>query len=252
MKNHIQKGSILGNVVISLSLIAVVASHFIMNVMKIGGTGFTYYVGYVIWIIMGIYILFIKKCFIIQRTWVNISILFLCTEIVGILLGEANSFNVVTDIHRAFFYIIALFILLGVKKFIVLTDFQTEAVMKIIIWLGIIASAYAMLNQRDNMVQMLQGVNKSINSWKYVSFFRQRNIYAAFCYFCSIPTAYFFIKSKNIIYGGILLVFLFQILITDSRAAQLSVLLLFSLLIYFRKRNNKILIIVALLICFFF
>jgi O-antigen ligase len=245
MKLKIKKINIYDNICIYFALIVVVLSHYLKNIYKVGGEGITFYAGYIAWLVMFGYFFILKNRLTVNKKLIYITLILLINEIIGVLLGENNGFSVLSEIHQALFFIIAIWVAYGNDKQDdgkALTIEQIDKIMRLIVILGVFASLYAMIWQNDSVVNVLKGVSVSIYSWKYKSFFGQRNIFAALCYFCSIASTYMFIRKNKIVYVIITGIFFGQIYITNSRAALFSFIMFIIIYVYYNTKDRKILI----------
>ncbi len=172
MKLKIKKINMYDNICIYFALIIVVLSHYLKNIYKVGGEGITFYAGYIAWLVMFGYFFILKNKLSVNKKLIYITLILLINEIIGVLLGENNDFLVLSEIHQALFFIIAIWVAYGNDKQYgkVLTIEQIDKIMRLIVILGMFASLYAMIWQNDSVVNVLKGVSVSIYSWKYRSF----------------------------------------------------------------------------------
>ena len=93
--------------------------------------------------------------------------------------------------------------------------------------------------QSAEFISILRGVDKDNNSWNYVSFFSQRNIYGQYCFLSTISSLYLLNLTKKKIW--LLLIFMFglQIVMINSRAALICYF--FAILMhYYCKSSHKV------------
>ena len=231
---------------VSLRLIFAIAmivlTHAVSNVFSVGSEGLSSYASYLMWGFLVLYFLKIKSTF--EKKMIAMAICLAVSEAIGVALAACNGLSTIYDVHQWFIFMVCMLVILSIPSNIKVSQWQVERVMKAIVLMGMVASLYAMIVQRDQWVCVLLGISPSINSWQYVSFFSQRNIFAVFCFLCSIPAVYLLLQKGAFRYLFATGILAFQIYITNSRGALVALLLFFGLLFYFRTKKK-----IALLFC---
>lgn len=104
-----------------------------------------------------------------------------------------------------------------------------KQIMKLLVICGIITSVYAMVKQSLYFRYVFKRIDVGYNSWFYTSFLGQRNIFAGYCFLCSIAALYLMTAEKRIknkLYYIAIILFGIQIYITNSRTALIAYLTL--------------------------
>lgn len=209
----------------------------------IGNGAWGYYANYFCWFIWWVvYIAKEKKLRFAKEYNIIFGVIVLNT-IIGALLGRIFLNLNFSNLHQGILTGLIILIVMGIDWNDYLEKKDIVLIMKVIFWIGIVASLYAMLVQNRNLIGVLKGVDKDVNTWVYQSFFGQRNVFAYFCFLSSVAGKYLlnFSKQRKYIVGmGILAL---QIYITDSRTAILALLLFYFLCLYLKLgKKEKIII----------
>ncbi len=126
-----------------------------------------------------------------------------------------------------------------------------EIIMTEILIIGLFSVFFAMIVQREQLINVIKGVNSAKSAWNYYSFFSQRNIFAQYC-MISIGAALFKYEIyEKKIYLVCVILFLFNIFITDSQTSLYAALFLIALFFYMRFKYKTILIAVGLILFLF-
>lgn len=226
-----------------------VLSHAIHNVFLLGPSNLSYYVGYIAWMILALPIL--KQNMTLEKQWLGVIVLLSFSEAIGITLAASAGMSTLFDFHQWLFFTMCLTLTLGICNKIKIEERQIDCVMKSIVLLGLAASFYAISAQSSHMVAVLSNSSVSINAWQYISFFSQRNIFAAFCFLCSIPTLYLFLRTRQIRYLLAIGVLILQIYITNSRNSLVAILLFIALVVYLKTKRKTALVFCGVLLLVF-
>lgn len=118
-----------------------------------------------------------------------------------------------------------------------------KQIMRILVICGITASVYAMMRQTMYLSYVFMRQDVAYNSWFYISFLGQRNIFAGYCFLSSIAALYLLTtdkKKKNKLYYIAIVLFGIQIYITNSRTALIAYLALIGTYLYLvAERKNR-------------
>lgn len=123
---------------------------------------------------------------------------------------------------------------------------------RVIAIFGVLAAAYAFIFQSERWIGVLMGNEVGFHSWRYVSFFGQRNRFAACMYFAVICCGALYCATARKIYiagAGFLLV---QILCTNSRTAMVAAGVAVVMLVYSKSKYRiltSLILIVTALVC---
>lgn len=123
-----------------------------------------------------------------------------------------------------------------------------DVLLKVILWLGVIAMLYAMIVQNELIFNVLRNVNASKSSWNYTSFFTQRNRYAQFCFLCIEAATFLYSESKKKRYVVFIIFAFLNILITDSQTSLFCSIFFILVYIYMRSKNKVFLLISGIVV----
>lgn len=202
------------------------------------------------WIIL--FVLFIYK-FIVKKVVISLKKLFLfCMLIITTFLswnlGQKYFENIFNYKSKLLIFLISILICYigGWKEKLCLND--VIFIFKTIIFIGLVAVIFAFATQGQLVLNVLTGMNKENSSWRFFSFFSQRNIYAQYCFIsCSACLILHEITSKKIyIIFGVL--FEFNILITDSQTSVYASAFLLLLYFYLKSKHKIFLFVISILI----
>jgi len=101
-----------------------------------------------------------------------------------------------------------------------------------------------MVVQSSLFFALIRGIDTQLNSWFYVSFYRQRNIFGEYCFLSSVASLYMFYIGRKKIYIVFLTLNILQVLLIESRAALLGIIILI-VVPFFLKTKHKILFIIS-------
>ena len=231
-----------GNYALALILAALLIinplSHLLKNTAHIGNT---YWFGYFCWLLL----LIISFRLYHQYSIGGIISLFvlMINMIMPILLGDP--LDAVYELHVAIMVWIAFFSTFCMR-YSSLSQSDLVFLYKIISIIGFVACLYAMTVQSAEFISILRGVDKDNNSWNYVSFFSQRNIYGQYCFLSTISSLYLLNLTKKKIW--LLLIFMFglQIVMINSRAALICYFFTI-LMCYYCKSSHKVVLFTSFL-----
>lgn len=212
-------------------------SHFLQNVANVANT---YTISRVSWALLFV-LLFCNKKVLLEKKEIVITILLFINFLVGALQGSIFLNAGLENVSATISVCLAYFTVMCKKNINPIQQKELFILLKIIVVVGVIATVYAMVVQNQELRFLIQGVNKSINSWLYVSFFSHRNIFALYCFIATIPTCYLYMKTGKKWYGICILWFGIQILLTDSRASLLGYAVFVGLVFYYTRKNRVVL-----------
>lgn len=224
-------------VLMQLTLLA----HFVKEVFLPGVDGLTYYCSYVAWTI---YLFFVLRSRGASISRANLILVCLTAfgAVMGFALGSSRYDSV--EMHRVLFYLVAVVAVLVSKPAI-----SKEGLKNILVSLiafGVFASLYAMVVQSDELRAVLAGSDPDLNSWGYHSFFSQRNIFAEYMFLsiCSAGAMYYYARKKR--YLLCLVLFLLQIVITNSRSSTVASIVFLAALLWSLTKRNRVFVICAI------
>lgn len=188
----------------------------------------------------------LTRC-LIRKNRVYIVMILFVSMILGTVWGEKCFGSGIENLHSIIIVCVAFGVTMCLNGNVVLSQNNLKNLLRIIVVIGLGASFYAMIFQNQYFVQLLRQNNVSWNSWLYVSFFRQRNIFAGYCFISTVAVSYLYLKEKKNKYLLSLLLFGFQIFLTNSRASLLAFVMYVGLCIYLTRRNKIIFVIVSVI-----
>lgn len=236
------------NIVIAVIIILNVGSHFLYNVF---GVGNTYYASYIGWMLLLLSILTLGNVRI-KKNGIYVFILLILLFIIGAICGEIIIDHGFSDIHVGIFTAIAYLSLYGVNFKKVHFDIDYRFFCKIVLIIGIFAVLYAIVFQKSYMIELIKRNNVSWNSWQFVSFFRQRNIFSQYCYIASICALLLYTEKKNKFYIVALVLFGGIIFLTSSRAALIGYVVLIGLYICLQRKNKYLFFLLSVIVLLLF
>lgn len=118
---------------------------------------------------------------------------------------------------------------------------------KIIIFISIVAAIYAMIVQKQYIANLFSTERGMLEQWLYRSFFITRNNYACMCLLGGMSSMLMWSSTQKGIYLFWQLLFLFQILCTNSRNAIVALLIFYAVIIW-NKASKKGIVITLLFI----
>lgn len=201
----------------------------------------TYYVNYICWLILLMTEIFLQKRMRVRRNHLTIAFVLMIDFLIGASVGEASLGSGMTELHTALIICIQYFIIFGIDPDFSISKKQICTVCKVILLFGVLASLYAIIRQRDNMIGVLQRNNTLINGWNYKSFFVHRNYFACCCYLASVAGCYLYYENKKSIYAICVGLLGLQIFITNSRASLISYLILVFMCLNFSVKRTPLL-----------
>ena len=244
-KTHGNSASVL-TALLSVLFVVNPLSHMAQNLLGLSGA-ITYYVGYLSWLSLFIYF-FSRKIKVRRRECILAGILLLTFVLGACLWGERCLGGTIQDLHSGVFVCVAILVTMAVKPSVTIREKQLMGLLRIIVLFGLFFSLYAMIVQRENLMGVLRNQNKFVNAWKYTSLFSQRNVFAEYCYLSSFAACFLSVRTKKWRYFLYLLIFAFQVVITNSRAGLLGIVGLLGLTICFRRKKKGIFAVLAILI----
>lgn len=191
--------------------------------------------------------IFIKGKIFVRKDWGIIIALLLISGIIASIRGEEIIGGVLSDIHRHLFFTASMLLVFCVRWDKYISKNFVSLFLKAIVFSGVIASLYAFVMQ-GNLILKIITTNSRVYYEAYKSFFTQRNVYAAFLFFCSIATIYlhgFYKQKKYLVY---LIIFVFQIYLASSKASLAGVLIFIALYLYLVTKKKIFFILIALII----
>ena len=112
--------------------------------------------------------------------------------------------------------------------------------LRVVAVFGVVAALYAFIFQSERWISILSGGDVGYHSWRYVSFFGQRNRFAACMYFAIVCSGALYWLTGLKRYGVAVAFLLLQVVCTNSRTALVASAVAVLLLIYF-SCNNRLL-----------
>lgn len=236
------------NILIAVIIILNAGSHFLYNVC---GVGSIYYASYIGWILLLLSI-FIFGNVRIKKNGIYVFSLLILVFAIGAFSGESIINHGISDIHVGVFTAIAYLCLYGVDFKKVHFDIDYRFICKIVLIIGILSVFYAIVFQQSYMIELIKRNNVSWNSWLFVSFFRQRNIFGQYCYIASICALLLYTEKKNKVYIIALVLFGGIIILTNSRAALIGYVLLIGLYICLKSKNKYLFFMLSVIVLLLF
>lgn len=218
-------------------------SHLLENTFHIGNT---FWFGYLCWTLLLIVGFRLYHQYSIGSI---ISLLVLMISmIMPVILGDP--LDAVYELHTAIMVWVTFFSTFCMR-YSSLSQSNLVFLYKIVSIIGFVSCLYAMTFQSTEFISLLRGVDKEINSWNYVSFFRQRNIYGEYCFLSTISSLYLLNLTKNRIWLLLIILFGLQIVIINSRAALIGYFLTILISFYCNSRHKVVFFISFLVLLLF-
>lgn len=196
-------------------------------------TSLSVYVTFAAYLLMLVYA-------VINRKWLirRYEIVLICIACVGCIIGAAAGIQTFGDsgFGSVAGYLIGLTAILPFSARLNRAD--VALLLYVVLLFGLVAALYAFVFQVTQWTNVLRGSQAGSNSWRYFSFFGQRNRFAACLYLSTVCGSSLFVltKRKTFIIAVIFLVF--QIAITNSRTALVAALLSVFACVYFGSKSR--------------
>jgi len=216
-------------------------SHFLEHVFTFSNT---FIISYVCWIILFSTGIILKPK--LSNNIVLVPILVI-NSFLPILYGDP--FDIISSIHIAVVVWLAFSFCISLR-FKPLSKKNIIFIYKVISLIGLISCIYAMISQFENFISILHGENIRLNSWSYVSFYRQRNIFGEYCFISSVAALYVYMATHKRLYLWILAINGLHVLILDSRAALIAYGILMFVSLLLLSNNKKKFLLIGLIILF--
>lgn len=170
----------------------------------------------------------------IKRAYIFLAFVLLANEISGSFWGiPILGYNPFLRIHSVIGFAMMTTVVLGVDWSSSITRSDVDSILFLIFICGVLSCLYAMTVQFDVLRRCLSG---AASGWDYTSFLGHRNTYGAFLYIATIAALYLWQRSRNIVYPIFVAIFFLNIVVTDSRNAFYSIILLLGLYFAFLKK----------------
>ena len=147
-----------------------IISHFLMQYFESINT---YYVSYICWLIL-IFALFAQKQVINDKAIIFIFV-FAIFRFISVIVGEIVYLDGFSGIIREMFLIIGFATCFCFKPKKKINEKEILLIFKSLVFIGLVSCLFAIVTQFPYLIAILKRQNVSSNSWKYVSFFKQRN-----------------------------------------------------------------------------
>lgn len=196
-----------------------------------------------------------EKKFYFGKEYIIIFFVILMNSVVGAFSGKCILNLEIDNLHQGVLFGLTVITVMGVNWCNYLKKNDILMILKVIFFLGVSASIYAMVFQRESLIGIILKRNSAMDAWIYRSFFDSRNVFAYFCFLSSVAGMYLFYltKKKKYLLGMFFLAL--QIYATDSRTAMLILFLFYALCVFFSLRKHEkfffLIICACLFICMF-
>lgn len=218
-----------------------ILSHLLQNVFFFSNT---YRVSYFCWLFYFMY------CVLdggkIARKGLHIWLVCMISCFMGYVNGILEGYLYAYDILNTGVFLLTFFSCIVVEPRRVLKEREVNLIFYSIWLSSIAASVYMFVKQGSLISGALNGSEYA--SWRIYSFFRQRNVYAGFCFISIVASLYLYVKKRQFIYIISILVMFFIVFVTGSRTALISSLIFLSLYIFKRTKNKYLLFLGACLV----
>ena len=141
--------------------------------------------------------MFSKKKLFVNSRWGIISCFLFFAGIFSSIRGEYVIGNVLNNVHQHFFFGLFLFLSMYVRWDKYISGQFIPIFMKVVLAIGLIATAYAFAVQGELIPQIIR-TNKAIYYQLFKSLFVNRNVFAVFLFFSSIASLYHYSLTKKI------------------------------------------------------
>lgn len=211
-------------------------SHLFENIFSIGNT---YYTSYICWaVLLAFFVCILRKKLKVKE--LVITLVLAVVFLVGTINGDSTFGHGIDGLHVSFFICVSYICMNGFSNSPNLNRNQIHRLFRLILVISIISYIYAFVFQYNHFTELIKGNNIPYNSWMYVSFFRQRNIFAAYSYLAAFSAFFLYNSTRKRIYLICLLICIFQIYLTHSRTALMATLVMITMYFYMKHKNTNI------------
>lgn len=213
------------SILLSLVLLINIVSHFFENVIGIGNT---YIAQGICWIILFVYGMSMVKSY--RKRFFFLFVILIINTFLPILGGSPwlPEFHIAVVVWCSFYFSMCM-------KYRSLSQNDLFSIFELVVTCGVVVCFYAIIASRTFLPSLIVGGG---NPDEYVSFLRHRNVYAAYCYLCSIPALYLYFAKKKKKYMFCLIFFITQIFLTTSRNALLCLGLFIGISYYLKTKKH--------------
>lgn len=226
-------------------LLLLVVIIFFCNIYVSKVAGIISYGTYLALLIITVYFISRRKIFV-EKKWGEISFDLLILGIFSSVHGEYVIGNVLGNLHQHFFFSLFLFLSMYIcwNNYIGL-NFVINF-MKVVVTLGLIAVIYALIVQ-GHFIPLILLTNNEAYYQFYKSFFSNRNVYAAYLFFSSTASLYFYSLTKHKRYIFFIALFSFQVYLASSKASLLAICIMICIYIYLKTKNKAFVLVLAVI-----
>ena len=180
---------------------------------------------------------------VIGRKWFvrKIELVLICFAGIGCVVGAMAGVQVYGDsgVGSAVGFLFGLVAILSFAGRLNKAD--VAMLIYVILLFGIAAALYAFVFQADRWTSVLRGNQVGSNSWRYFSFFGQRNRFAACLYLSTVCGASLFTMTRRKSLAIAVVFLLLQIAITNSRTAFVAALISVLACVILTSKNRLLL-----------
>lgn len=217
---------------LSLLLLATLIVHPVAFAVG-ADTSLSVYTAFVVYLFLLGFTIINKKWFV-RRS----EILLICIACIGCIIGAATGIQAYGDsgIGSAVGYLLGLLAILSFGSRLNKAD--VSLLLYIVMLFGFAAALYAFVFQMPQWVNVLSGNRAGSNSWRYFSFFGQRNRFAACLYLSIVCGVVLFALTRRKKFAVVVVFLLFQIIITNSRTALVAALISVFVFVCFNSKSR--------------
>lgn len=192
-----------------------------------------------VYVTFAVYLLLLGYAAMTQKWFIRKSeIVLICIACIGCIIGAVAGIQTYGDsgFGSAVGYLLGLTAILSFAARLNRAD--VVLLLYVVLLFGLVAALYAFVFQATQWMNVLRGNQAGSNSWQYFSFFGQRNRFAACLYLSLFCGASLFVLTKRKPFIIAVAFLLFQIMVTNSRAALVAALLFVLACACFGSRNR--------------
>lgn len=223
---------------ISMSIIILGIVEYMHNIIGLPIFNNPVYFTMILYIVTGVFLIW-KSLLKVYKSKLLFLIIFVLSTVMSYMLGQMNLKTDGFVFHKYILYAFNILVFVCCYQQVKLDNKQICRIMNTVLVLGVISCVYAMIFQRDNLIGYFQ--NARIQSWRYESIWGQRNQFAMICWLAFICALYLYRISKLKRYLVIMVVLIFNVYVTNSRAGLGAILIVAALYIlgYLRRDIRK-------------
>ncbi len=251
MKVRVRKTEVNYKGILCLALFgSLIITFFLYNSTLYSNATYFAYASYILELVC--FLLYISsKRLVVKKSNLCLIFIFICGQFIAYLYSKKMGMNFGLNIHNvAMWSIMFLVFLDGASHYSNQLDkANLELFIKCIVWIGIIAGIYNIINNLSNIMSMI--VNRYYNIGlraKFTSFFQTKSTYGYISFFMSTAALYLWRAYGKSRYLWLFFFFLGNVMLGTARGPMIAILLaLFAFMLLDRGENSIWLKVMAVL-----